>query len=304
MKLKKKSLLLIMVLCLALVAFAACGSNDDTAADDTATDTNTKEATDTAAEYVELEENLGAEEYGIGFRNEDVALGMEVQKHLDEMAADGTAAEISNKWFGEDALIQDADYMEDTTIAEDDTSLTDLQERGTLIVGLDASFPPMGYMDENNEIVGFDIDLAKEVTKRMGVEIELKPIEWDAKEMELTSGNIDCIWNGMTITDERVENMFIAKPYLANAQIVIVAADSGIATLADMADKVVGLQKESSAKEALDANTEVAASVKEVKEYDNNLNVYLDLQAGRIDCFVVDKVVGEYILTNGTSVFE
>ncbi|MDO4541269.1 MAG: transporter substrate-binding domain-containing protein [Bacillota bacterium] len=302
MKLRMKNLLLLLVLCLSLVAFAACGSDEP--AEDATTDETATTQTETTGDYVELEENLGAEEYGIGFRNEDVALGMEVQKHLDDMIADGTAAEISQKWFGEDALIADADYMEDTTIAEDDTSLTDLQERGTLIVGLDASFPPMGYMDDNNEIVGFDVDLAKEVAARMNVELELKPIEWDAKEMELTSGNIDCIWNGMTITDERVENMFIAKPYLANAQIVIVAADSGITTLADMDGKVVGLQKESSAKEALDANTEVAESVSEVREFDNNLNAYLDLQSGRIDCFVVDKVVGEYILTNGTSVFE
>ncbi|MEG2148438.1 MAG: transporter substrate-binding domain-containing protein [Clostridiales bacterium] len=296
----KRMLLLLMVLCVSLVAFAACGSTEkDTKTEDKATDTTTD-----TAKYVELEENLGAEEYGIGFRNEDVALGMEVQKHLDEMNADGTAATISNKWFGEEAVLTDNKFVEDTTIAADDSSLTDLQKRGTLVMGLDASFPPMGYMDKDNKVVGFDVDLAKEVAKRMNVKLELKPIEWDAKEMELNGGNIDCIWNGMSITDERIAGMFIAKPYLANAQIVIVAKDSGITDLAGMKDKIVGLQKSSSAKDALDANKDVASSVKEVKEYDNNLNAYLDLQAGRIDCFVVDKVVGEYILTNGTSVFE
>ncbi|MEG0997792.1 MAG: transporter substrate-binding domain-containing protein [Clostridiales bacterium] len=296
----KRMLLLLMVLCVSLVAFAACGSTEkDTKTEDKATDTTTD-----TAKYVELEENLGAEEYGIGFRNEDVALGMEVQKHLDEMNADGTAATISNKWFGEEAVLTDNKFVEDTTIAADDSSLTDLQKRGTLVMGLDASFPPMGYMDKDNKVVGFDVDLAKEVAKRMNVKLELKPIEWDAKEMELNGGNIDCIWNGMSITDERIASMFIAKPYLANAQIVIVAKDSGTTDLAGMKDKIVGLQKSSSAKDALDANKDVASSVKEVKEYDNNLNAYLDLQAGRIDCFVVDKVVGEYILTNGTSVFE
>ncbi|MEG2658356.1 MAG: transporter substrate-binding domain-containing protein, partial [Clostridiales bacterium] len=294
----KRMLLLLMVLCVSLVAFAACGSTEkDTKTEDKATDTTTD-----TAKYVELEENLGAEEYGIGFRNEDVALGMEVQKHLDEMNADGTAATISNKWFGEEAVLTDNKFVEDTTIAADDSSLTDLQKRGTLVMGLDASFPPMGYMDKDNKVVGFDVDLAKEVAKRMNVKLELKPIEWDAKEMELNGGNIDCIWNGMSITDERIAGMFIAKPYLANAQIVIVAKDSGTTDLAGMKDKIVGLQKSSSAKDALDANKDVASSVKEVKEYDNNLNAYLDLQAGRIDCFVVDKVVGEYILTNGTSV--
>lgn len=296
MKKSKKLLLLLLVLCASLVMFTACGSKDE----------NTEEATtdEGGAEFVVLDENLGAEEYGIGFRNEDIAFGMEVQKQLDAMIEDGAAAKISEKWFGEDSLIKDADYKEDHEVSANDNSLKDIQEKGKFVMGLDASFPPMGYYDENNEIVGFDIDLAKEVASRMGVKVEFKPIEWDAKELELSSGNIDCIWNGMTITDERVANMFFAKPYLSNAQIVIVAKDSGITTLADLKDKVVGLQKESSAKEALDANADVAKSVKEVKEFDNNLNAYLDLQAGRIDAFVVDKVVGEYILTNGTSVFE
>ncbi|MEG2638198.1 MAG: transporter substrate-binding domain-containing protein, partial [Clostridiales bacterium] len=243
----KRMLLLLMVLCVSLVAFAACGSTEkDTKTEDKATDTTTD-----TAKYVELEENLGAEEYGIGFRNEDVALGMEVQKHLDEMNADGTAATISNKWFGEEAVLTDNKFVEDTTIAADDSSLTDLQKRGTLVMGLDASFPPMGYMDKDNKVVGFDVDLAKEVAKRMNVKLELKPIEWDAKEMELNGGNIDCIWNGMSITDERIAGMFIAKPYLANAQIVIVAKDSGTTDLAGMKDKIVGLQKSSSAKDGL-----------------------------------------------------
>ena len=100
-------------------------------------------------------------------------------------------------------------------LAEDE-SLAKIKEKGTLILGLDDSFPPMGFRDENNEIVGFDIDLAKEVASRLGVELKLQPIDWAAKEMELSSGNIDCIWNGMSDTPERQESMAMSKDYLNN----------------------------------------------------------------------------------------
>ncbi|MDD4797785.1 MAG: transporter substrate-binding domain-containing protein, partial [Eubacteriales bacterium] len=156
-----------------------------------------------AKTYVVLDDALDAEQYGVGFRNEDIALGLEVQKQLDAMIADGTAAEISEKWFGADILIRDAAYLEEDTAPAGDESLQKVLNQGTLVLGLDDSFPPMGFRDESNNIVGFDIDLATEVCKRMGVKLELQPIDWDAKEMELSSGKIDCIWNGMSIDDER-----------------------------------------------------------------------------------------------------
>jgi len=246
---------------------------------------------------VVLEETLAAEEYGIGFRNEDIALGMAVQNALEEMIADGTAAEISKQWLGAD-LVLNGEYKEDVTIAEDDDSLQKILDRGTLILGLDDSFPPMGFRDENNEIVGFDIDLAKEVAKRLGVELVLQPIDWNSKEMELNSGNIDCIWNGMTINEERLGTMFIPKAYIANEQIIIVGDGSGIETKADLEGKIVGLQAGSSALEALESDTATYESVKEVVEYADNVAAYLDLKAGRIDALVVDSIVGYYIIDN------
>ena len=178
--------------------------------------------------YIVLEEALEAEEYGIGFRNEDIALGMAVQETLEAMIEDGAAAEISKKWFGEDILFKNAEYKEDTTIPEGDNSLQAILDKGTFVLGLDDSFPPMGYRDDNNNIVGFDIDLATEVCERLGVELVVQPIDWDSKEMELSTGKIDCIWNGMTITDERVETMFIPAAYIANRQVIIVGNNSGI----------------------------------------------------------------------------
>lgn len=249
----------------------------------------------TEKKYVTLPEDFGSEEYAIGFRPGDVALAKEVQRILDEMCADGTADTISQKWFSTNLIVNDRDYPRDEEVSADDTSLEDLKSRGKFILGLDDSFPPMGFRDENNEIVGVDIDLATEVCKRLGVELVVQPINWDSKELELTSGKIDCIWNGMTVTDARIEAMFLSKPYLDNRQVVIVEEGSKIAQVSDLAGKTVGLQKGSSAREAFDANA-IASQVKEVVEYEDNVSAFLDLQAGRIDALLVDEVAGNYII--------
>ena len=167
------------------------------------------------------------------------------------------------------------------------------KDNGKFIVGLDDSFPPMGFRDENKEIVGVDIDLAKEVAKRLNMEFVAQPIDWDSKELELKNGNVSCIWNGMTITDERKEAMLISDPYMANNQIIVVAPGSDITSSADLAGKVVGLQKGSSAVAALD-KTEVRAQIKEVVEYTDNVLALTDLKVGRTDAVVVDEVVGRY----------
>lgn len=250
----------------------------------------------TEKKYVVLEDKLAAEEYGIGFRKDDIALGMAVYGALEEMIDDGTAAEISKKWFGENIIKKYDTVIEaNTTPLADDQSLQKVKDAGKLVLGLDASFPPMGFTDENNEIVGFDIDLAEEVCKRLGVTLVKQPINWDSKEMELDGGKIDCIWNGMTITDARVEAMFIPKAYVANAQIVIVPEGSDIQTVAALEGKKVGLQKGSSALEALQGNA-VYEKVGEVIEYEDNVTCYLDLKAGRVDAMVVDEIVGRYLI--------
>lgn len=246
--------------------------------------------------YVVLEEDLGAEQYGIGFRKGDVALGLEVQKQLDAMIQDGKAAEISQKWFGEDIMLKDVDYLKESTAPANDDSLKKIKDKGTFILGLDDSFPPMGYRDENDTVVGFDIDLATEVCKRMGVELVVQPIDWDSKELELETGRIDCIWNGLSITDERLAAIYFAKPYIANKQIIIVPEGSEIKAVADLKGKKVGLQKGSSALDALNANP-VSKELGELVELQDNVTVYSELKAGRIDAFVVDEVVGRYLIS-------
>lgn len=245
-----------------------------------------------------IEENFGDELYAIGFRKGDVALMLKVQETLDAMVADGKAAEISTKWFGSDKLLRDQAFPNDTTAAADDTSLQYILDKKTFIVGLDPAFPPMGYTDDQTgELIGFDIDLAREVCARLGVELVLQPIDWGAKEMELAGKNIDCIWNGFSINDDRVATLTLSKAYLGNAQIVMVPEGSSIKTKADLAGKTVGLQGGSSAYEAVQADA-VAPQIGKIEEYVDNLTAFMDLKSGRIDAFVVDRVVGEYMLTN------
>ncbi len=169
-----------------------------------------------------------------------------------------------------------------------------LQSRGEFVLGLDDSFPPLGFRDENNEIVGYDIDLAKEVASRLGVTFRAQPIDWSAKEQELATGKIDCIWNGLTITDERKAALSFTKPYLENAQVVVVRDDSGIKTLSDLAGKTLGLQSGSSAADALDEATEVKKSLKSVVEFKENITALNDLEIGGVDGVVMDSVVANY----------
>lgn len=171
------------------------------------------------------------------------------------------------------------------------------------VLGLDDSFPPMGYRDADNNIVGYDIDLAKEVTKRLGLELVCQPIDWSAKEMELKTGKIDCIWNGFTMTDERQKKMAFTAPYLENAQVVVVRSDSGFKTLADLKGKKVGVQAGSSAQDALDEAGEFKASLKEVVEFQENVTALNDLEIKSIDGVVMDLVVANYSIQQGKKDF-
>jgi polar amino acid transport system substrate-binding protein len=164
-----------------------------------------------------------------------------------------------------------------------------------IVVGLDDNFPPMGFRDEKNNLVGFDIDLAREAAKRLGAEVEFKPIDWNAKEAELGGKRVDALWNGLTITEKRKEQIAFTAPYLENRQIVIVVASSPIKTKADLAGKVVGLQEGSSAVEAVEKDA-VAKSIKTLKKFGDNVAALMDLSTGRLDALVVDEVVGRYYI--------
>ena len=181
--------------------------------------------------------------------------------------------------------------------AQTDNSLQDILDKGKLIMGLDTSFPPMGFVSaDTGEIVGFDIDLAKEVATRLGVELVCQPIDWAAKEMELNAHHIDCIWNGMTITPERLENMAISLPYLRNDQVLVVRTIDGYKSQADLAGKKLGIQAGSSANDALDAAAAFKASLGEVVPFDENLTALMDLNQGGLDVVLVDVIVANFYM--------
>ncbi len=162
-----------------------------------------------------------------------------------------------------------------------------------IVIGLDDNFPPMGFRNEKNELVGFDISMAQEATRRMGIEAEFKPIDWSAKEAELNGKRVDMLWNGLTITEERKKNIAFTSPYMENHQIIVVPKSSTIKTKAELADKVVGIQDGSSAIDAVQRDP-IAASLKELKKFGDNVTALMDLSTGRLDAVVLDEVVGRY----------
>lgn len=179
-----------------------------------------------------------------------------------------------------------------------DSSLTDVQMKEKLILGLDPTFAPMGYTDDNGEIVGFDIDVAREVCLRLGVELVCQPINWADKEIELNEKNIDCIWNGLSISPERLESMLISVPYMSNAMVLVVRADSGIETKADLEGRKLGLQKGSTADDALAEDRRFKASLGDdnIQYFSSNGDALQALQQGSLDAVLMDLVVAEHYI--------
>lgn len=244
-------------------------------------------------EYVILEETLKDEEYAVGFRKGDVALRNEVQKALVELKSDGTLAEISKEWFGEDKITV-PDTYEPMEVPEGDTSLEDVKAKGTLVLGLDDALPPMGFQNDEWEIDGFDIDVAEKVCEKMGVELVKQPIDWAAKDSELNGGKIDCIWNGFTVTEERKNEVLFSEPYMTNRQVVVTMSGSGISTLADLEGKTVTLQEGSTASDALDSREDIKSGLKDVILIKDNVLALNDLRKGGCDAVIMDEVVARY----------
>ncbi len=185
----------------------------------------------------------------------------------------------------------------ETISTKEDTSLTKVIDNGQLILGLDASFPPMGFRDENDKIVGFDIDLASEVCSRLNIKLKLQPINWDAKEAELNSGNIDCIWNGMSINDSRKKQMNLSEPYMKNEMVLVVLKDSKFKSQADLKNKVIAVQNGSTAQEIL-KDSDFVKTVKEVQPKKDNQKAFHELEMKTVDAVFVDSVVANYYISS------
>lgn len=266
----KKYFILLMV-SLMLFSLAACVQTE--------TESGSK-----AVELVVLDDKLAPEEYGIGFRKEDTALAAAIGNTLIDMKEDGTLAKISEEWFGKDV----------TTISGKKAEVEELNI-DKLVMGVDDSFPPMGFRDSSGDIVGFDVSVAKEVAKRLDVELVIQPIDWAVKEQELSTKKIDVIWNGYTITDARREKVLFSEPYMSNNQVAVVNSAKGYKTLADLKGKKVGVQSGSSAMDAILANAEFSSSITLV-EFKENTVALLDLEKGGVDAVVLDEVVANYYI--------
>lgn len=166
-----------------------------------------------------------------------------------------------------------------------------------IVIGLDDSFPPMGFRDDKNNIVGFDVDMAKEAAKRLGMEVEFKPIDWSSKEAELNGKRIDALWNGMNITEERKKNVLFSEPYMESKQLIFVPVGSSIKSAADLAGKIVGVQQASIGEEVVTKDAKLKASLKDFKQYSDCVAAFMDLKAGRVDAVVTDEILGRYYMS-------
>lgn len=168
-----------------------------------------------------------------------------------------------------------------------------IDEDGVFTVGFDQDFPPMGFVGEDGQFKGFDLELAAEVAKRLGMEIKYQPIEWAAKEMEIESGSIDCIWNGFTING-REDAYTWSDPYMENKQVFVVKKESGIEGLRDLAGKSVEVQADSSAEAALKDKPDLTKSFGELRTVADYNTAFMDLEMGTVDAIAMDVIVAGY----------
>ena len=183
-----------------------------------------------------------------------------------------------------------------SAVSTEDQSLKKVKDAGKLILGLDATFKPMGYTDENNEIVGFDIDVAEEVCKRLGVELVKQPINWDTLTTDLNVGKCDCVWNGLSINEERQEKMNLSEPYMKNAMVFVVKGDSTVEKMSDLKGKKISVQNGSSAQTILES-CEIKDDIT-ISPIATNVEALQQLELGVVDAVFLDEVVADYEIKN------
>ncbi len=183
-----------------------------------------------------------------------------------------------------------------STATSDADAAAATTERTTFVVGFDAEYPPYGYMDDNGEYTGFDLELAQAVCDMEGWELTKTPIDWDSKDMELNSGSIDCIWNGFTMNG-REDAYTWSDPYCDNSQVIVVAKDSGINTLEDLAGKTVGVQAASAALDVLSDEEQqkaLADTFGTLQQFSDYNSAFSELLAGSLDAIAIDIGVANY----------
>ncbi len=190
--------------------------------------------------------------------------------------------------------------------AAGDGSWKKVKSAGQLVLGFDKAFPPMGYIDtETGKTVGFDIDMAAEACKRLGIRAKFQPIDWENKLAEINNGNVDCLWNGFSKTAEREKQLDLSIPYMKNNQIVLIKTGLPYQGLESLAGKTIGVQSDSSAETALNdaANAPFKKSLKEIVRIDDYSKAVLEIQNGTVDAIAIDEVVARYYLTKNPGAY-
>lgn len=236
----------------------------------------------------------GTGKRAIGIKKEDMK---KMKKKLAALLAVSMVAVLAMTGCGGNGDASKDNDVKQEDNAGDDAGKADGQgEKKTFTVGFDAEYPPYGYMDDNGEYTGFDLELAEAVCELEGWELVKKPINWDSKDHELNSGSIDCIWNGFTMNG-REDDYTFSVPYVDNTQVIVVAENSGIKTLADLNGKTVGVQAASAALELLEdeeGQKELADTFAALNQFADYNTAFVELQAGALDALAIDIGVAKY----------
>lgn len=285
----KKTLCMILALVLAL-SLCACGSgsgNSSAGSSDAAASNDIK--------YVFLGEDLGVESYAIGFRLGDDELAATVSGALQALVLNGTYDEIGAKYPDvQDYLCLNVNNVNEADIPAEGSG----DPNFTFKHGFDLDYPPYSYLQDDGSVGGLDVELCQAVCEYLGWGYEAVPFNWEAKDMELNAGSCDCIWSGFT-REGREDKYTWGITYSNNTQGILVAADSGIETLADLQGKIVGVQIDTSAAEMLeDSQADLAATFSELKTYETYTVAFNDLKAGAIDAIAIDMTAGSFLVAS------
>ena len=293
---KDLALSLAALLCVSLLA--GCGGTAEAPAEEAEETTEAAETTDAAeatGDYVFLDETLGVESYAIGFRLGDEELAQTVSGAVQALVLNGTYDEIGQKYPDiADYLCLKAEDIDESTLPAEGSGDSSF----TFKHGFDLDYPPYSYLQDDGSVGGFDVELCQAVCDYLGWGYEPVPFNWDAKDMELNAGSCDCIWSGFT-KEGREDDYTWGITYSNNTQGILVASNSGIKTLADLAGKIVGVQTATSAADMLeDSQADLAATFADLKVYETYTIAYNDLKAGAIDAIAIDMTAGAFLIAN------
>ena len=272
----KKFLSVLLVLAM-LLALTACGEKE-------------------AVTYGFLDETLGVETYNIAFRKGDTENRDMIVAGFKAIVENGTYEKIAAKY---------PDVKDYITVKKGDFAGEKLPAAGSFAgkeftQGFDLDYPPYSYLDNSGAVGGLDVETCKAICEYLGVTYKPLPFNWDAKDAELAAKSCDCIWSGLTY-EGREDDYLWGMEYSKNTQMILVASNSGIKTLADLKGKVVGVQIATSALDLLEDEEDqkaLADTFKELKTYETYTIAFADLKAGAIDAIAIDATAGGFLIAN------